>query len=72
MYFGFFFFQKEFWSVYDNVKFLKNICEKNCFMINNVMGFLLLDIIFDVMDFVNVKMIVLFEYNNLCLILYYY
>lgn len=41
-------------------------------MINIVMEFLLLDIIFDVMDFVNVKMVVLFEYNNLCLILFYY
>lgn len=58
--------------MYDNVNFLKIYVKKNCFMINIVMGFLLLDIIFDVMDFVNVKMIVLFEYNNLCLILFYY
>lgn len=58
--------------MYDNVNFLKIYVKKNCFMINIVMGFLLLDIIFDVMDFVNVKMVVLFEYNNLCLILFYY
>lgn len=58
--------------MYDNVNFLKIYVEKNCIMINIVMGFLLLDIIFDVMDFVNVKMVVLFEYNNLCLILFYY
>lgn len=58
VFWGFFFFQKEFWSVYDNVNFLKIYVKKNCFMINIVMGFLLLDIIFDVMDFVNVKMIV--------------
>lgn len=58
--------------MYDNVNFLKIYVKKNCFMINIVMGFLLLDIIFDVMDFVNVKMVLLFEYNNLCLILFYY